>query len=542
MAAITWRNVESKSNSEVSQGYAAATNGINAGLKGLVDTFGQYETGLKKDAEYADNTRVQGFMDRLQQAKSPEEMAALQASGELDQFRAGMTPDALAKVRGAGEARTSSLMQQATVGQTFQDQQTERDQRPQKDHLKSLIANKDYVGASAFLAEHPQLTGKAAYVTDIAAGKQSAEDRAQVLTSRADAVVDRAYLLKDRTRLDEERKDTKTLASEQRSRDELSRAKTALDQTNAQLASGDANVVGNPGGKKMLTSTIADAIKDPEASAIANEAINTALGKNPAFGRLPTEVVYGIVLSHANSFNDLFSTTSGWASTLEKELKAALEYHGPAIEARDKQYKSLVAQRDEQQKKFVTAEESADPALKALRAASASALKDELKLAQAGSTSKPTDKPVNSPSSVKNLDNALFAENVKLEQEEVQARTRKEFSPDVAKHLDGQQGKDRDMFNKVGSTVRGELRNFSAAYNDMVTAPVRGIGHGINNLLRVPNAYGADIPTIPDNGWLSTLRPYAAEASRKNSGEYYQQDLEARRENLEKRLKAASKK
>lgn len=68
---------------------------------------------------------------------------------------------------------------------------------------------------------------------------------------------------------------------------------------------------------------------------------------------------------------------------------------------------------------------------------------------------------------------------------------------------------DRAALNAFGQTVLNGGAKLGAAFNDIVTMPVRGVAGAANTLLRVPNAYGAGIPFIPDNGWLTSMTPYS---------------------------------
>lgn len=68
---------------------------------------------------------------------------------------------------------------------------------------------------------------------------------------------------------------------------------------------------------------------------------------------------------------------------------------------------------------------------------------------------------------------------------------------------------DRAAIAAFGQQVLGVGSKLGAAFNDLVTMPVRGVAGAVNTALRVPNAFGANIPFIPDNGWLSSATPYS---------------------------------
>lgn len=68
---------------------------------------------------------------------------------------------------------------------------------------------------------------------------------------------------------------------------------------------------------------------------------------------------------------------------------------------------------------------------------------------------------------------------------------------------------DRAAITAFGQQVLGAGNKLGAAFNDLITLPVRGVAGAVNTALRVPNAFGAGIPFIPDNGWLTSMTPFS---------------------------------
>ena len=98
---ITWQNVNGRSLAEASIPLEAASKTILGGFDRLskaAEGYGQLQQTIQNQEEEAN---VQNFMERLQRARTPEEVAALQASGELDTLRAALKPASLAKVQDA---------------------------------------------------------------------------------------------------------------------------------------------------------------------------------------------------------------------------------------------------------------------------------------------------------------------------------------------------------------------------------------------------------------------------------------------------------
>lgn len=149
---ITWQNVQGRSLAEAAIPMQAASQSILGGFDRLGKVFDQYQGMEQKKLDLADEANVQGFLDRLQRAGSPEEVAALQASGELERYTSAINnPANLAKLRGAGDARTTALMQQLGARQEFGDKQLARDRLPGIAKANEYIANNDEAGLRAYL-------------------------------------------------------------------------------------------------------------------------------------------------------------------------------------------------------------------------------------------------------------------------------------------------------------------------------------------------------------------------------------------------------
>ena len=68
---------------------------------------------------------------------------------------------------------------------------------------------------------------------------------------------------------------------------------------------------------------------------------------------------------------------------------------------------------------------------------------------------------------------------------------------------------DRARLEALGATIGAGAKRFGAAALDVGSLPVRGILGAANTALRVPNAFGANIPYAADNGMLSSLTPFS---------------------------------
>jgi hypothetical protein len=145
--AITWRNVDAPSTAGVAQGMQSAAGSVN-------DAFGIFNKLLQQRESFDANEVAKGheankqaFLDALSQAKTPEELAQLQASGNLDVLKARLNPEGLAAVRGADEARLTSLRQQTTAANQFAEAEAARLDKPWEQEVTALMTRGKYADA-----------------------------------------------------------------------------------------------------------------------------------------------------------------------------------------------------------------------------------------------------------------------------------------------------------------------------------------------------------------------------------------------------------
>jgi hypothetical protein len=171
---ITWRNIQTPGPSYgATQGIASAGNAITTGfdrLAGIVDSQEALETkridrGLAADRE--------GFLNLLSGARSVEDLAALRASGVIDQRFAALDPREQAKVRDAEQARLAGLRGETTARQTFETAQRDLREAPIRDRIMALLAT-DPKAALAELQANPGIRNAAPIAAAIAAGERDA--------------------------------------------------------------------------------------------------------------------------------------------------------------------------------------------------------------------------------------------------------------------------------------------------------------------------------------------------------------------------------
>lgn len=152
-APITWQNVNEPSGARAA---APILQGAVQGVNGAFDIFSrliQQRQGIDQaNAAAIDDANKQVYLDRLASAKTPEELAALQASGQLDTLRQGLTATARGAVRGADEARTTSVRQNTVAENEFNDKLLARKEAPLLAQYNTLVAAGKASEAAAFQA------------------------------------------------------------------------------------------------------------------------------------------------------------------------------------------------------------------------------------------------------------------------------------------------------------------------------------------------------------------------------------------------------
>lgn len=135
--AITWRNVDGGQGAlAAGRLLQGAEHSFNSGFSGLQGVLKQYQGQEQANWDAGKEMNTQAFMDRLSQVKSPEEMAALQASGELDQLRAGFGNQIDRNaVRTALDTRGDFLRQQASNKMAYDNQAQDNADAPIRDQF-----------------------------------------------------------------------------------------------------------------------------------------------------------------------------------------------------------------------------------------------------------------------------------------------------------------------------------------------------------------------------------------------------------------------
>lgn len=142
-APITWRNVDAPSQLEAARGFQNAQQSFGGVFDSVNAVMRQREAVANGNIAATEENNKQAYLDVLGNAKTPEELAALRASGQMESMRATLNSASRNATRSADEARLASLQQQSTTNTAFQDAATTRGELPVRQQITALIeANK----------------------------------------------------------------------------------------------------------------------------------------------------------------------------------------------------------------------------------------------------------------------------------------------------------------------------------------------------------------------------------------------------------------
>lgn len=137
---ITWQNVNASPNTDVMRGMESAQKSLTGGLDKFSSMLADREQINQGVADRGRQATQEEYLNLVQSFKTPEELQAARMSGVLDQRLAALDPRNQAAVRGATEARISSLQTQATAGNTFAQGQKDFADKPLIDQHALYVA------------------------------------------------------------------------------------------------------------------------------------------------------------------------------------------------------------------------------------------------------------------------------------------------------------------------------------------------------------------------------------------------------------------
>ena len=116
---ITWRTINSEGAAGAYRPLQAAGNSINNAFDMFQKVIQQRQALDAGNVEAVDEGAKQAYLGRLQQLKTPEEVAAFEASPEASAMRQSMSSVRQGQVMAAPEARIASTRQSILAGQQY---------------------------------------------------------------------------------------------------------------------------------------------------------------------------------------------------------------------------------------------------------------------------------------------------------------------------------------------------------------------------------------------------------------------------------------
>lgn len=450
---ITWRNVEAVNPAAAAQPMQAATGTINGAFDIFNKIIQQRQAVDAGNVQVMDEVSKQNYLDRLQQETTPEGMAALVASGELDAARQALSAAARNSVRPAAEARTASLVNTQRGTEKF------GWERAGETRAVNVDTRAEATAAQAALL---------APLTRAATTASTEVSNQQVLTGQQGIRRSEQEIRESAQRIDASKLQEDRLRDESALK-EYERRQVAYKDTVERLGANAKGVIGTPDGMKALTESVAKVVKDPKGLADAMTFVTQALNSNPDFARLPTDVIEALVLSKADQYGQ---TWGDWDSTLVKHLAtgmtAALKSSAPRMLAHEAQKGELTDLVQRQRIILSNAEALAHPqAVAQMNDMARSA--EEKKLAEAAKAAAAPAVPA-APAPVALLKPAAdpMEQRVAQESSDLNRGLRNDLSPDVRAYM-----AEKSRRQRHDARIAAELESAQAREKERALAVAR---------------------------------------------------------------------
>lgn len=159
---ITWRTIIGPSVADAARPMDSAGRYINTAFENLQNVLQGREQAQLANVQAQKAANTAGFLDMLSKYRTPEELAAAQASGAIDQARAqygNMIDRTVA--RDAFDQRLSTTRDQTTKGQEYADKQQQLKDRPIVNEILTTLYKGNGKGATELLDKNPHLLNHA---------------------------------------------------------------------------------------------------------------------------------------------------------------------------------------------------------------------------------------------------------------------------------------------------------------------------------------------------------------------------------------------
>jgi hypothetical protein len=316
---ITWRNVTGPSLAEAARPLAYAQTSFSSGFDALGNALKDFQTQQKEAWKLQDMDATNAERAAIYGAKTPEELAALRASGALG----GVVAANGARIDRAAldpviDARPGVLQKQQTEGWQFDRDKLMQAEMPTISAARAAFANKDFKGAQAFIDQ------------------LSPENRAVVAGEMLKTSMEVGKYDREGRKLDEEishwkRADASSATQANAAAAQAAahkaqvdfQAQEAMEKRYTELVAKRLSLAGTGSsqeGAKFVSDELAKVIKDPKELARATQVAGDIASKNPDAS--PTAIYNAVIGSQ-----DPAKGIRWWSNTgddAEARLKSAL--------------------------------------------------------------------------------------------------------------------------------------------------------------------------------------------------------------------------
>jgi hypothetical protein len=543
---ITWHNLVGASPSEAMRPLAAAGDLITGGFDRFAKILTDQQAVNQGTVDRGRDASVLAFKEALANAKTPEEIAQIQA--QRDSMLAGVDPTRRLTTVGAEDARLASLRTNTTAEQKFANEQLTQAHQATIQKVKAKAALGDMQGALADAANLPDtLPIKGDLVAAIQAGHQSVEgwktaqakEQAQtgLAKAQAEAIPKTSKYQEDQIALERMRNQIALLGQ------------TGGVGGGAGGAGGHAGaagaVPGNPDGtQSALVTGLATIFKDdPGKAQVMGRLVSEAMThKDPAIAaklrELPVDVLLRTVQAHASDMGTGKYNPFDWGAASRIQQALLTEAGNPSVKAEMLRNESQRLRASERSQEAAGLRQNLLQQLfpGSFQGGAAATAPAPVAAAAAG-VAQPAAAPVAAPPVVDAppaKTDPVMEKRVELEKVKMALGKLDDHSPEVKKYI---QEQDAAAVADAGNAAVSGGARLGAAFNDIITMPVRAAGGIANNVIRLTNAAGANLPYIPDNGWLSSPSPYSDRLNSQGS----KMDMQVIEKRLEKELAEAKK-
>jgi hypothetical protein len=352
---ITWRTVAGMSPAEAARPLAYATQTLNSGFDFLDKALTDRRTANQAVVDRGRDTDLVAFREALAGATTPEQVAALQQSGQLDALRARLDPARRGQLVGAEDARVSAARQNLLASQTYDDAQLDRAQAPVKDSILSLVAQNRSGDALAALQANPGLRNAAQVYQAITNGErdftrfgwEAATQKRQgeahsdtLLTNAVQRRVSQQNASTNAGQLDIARQDAQERKALREKMDRATQAAAEQEWLRKNNLYGEGIYTPQHTGdlmKLMKDNDIGDDVGERQAiiarlNKLGDQEVQTRDDKGnlvKAKVPIPLSAVKASILGSKDQMANLWN--QGYANTMENQLKDMLKQHQPVM-------------------------------------------------------------------------------------------------------------------------------------------------------------------------------------------------------------------